>query len=113
MCVVVFTLFSYTSSRNISDKIILKWMNIVFIAVFVFGPAVTMFWQHRKKWIFWAEMSALILTHFMVWPRIRWLTEDKWWLIPLIGIPELAAVIFALSLSLGPNTWPPSERTAE
>jgi predicted membrane channel-forming protein YqfA (hemolysin III family) len=112
MILLILAIYFPTETRDINDKIFSKWMTIVFTAAIVFGSAVKVFWRHRMRWTFWAEMSVLILTHFIMLRRIRFLMEDKWWLFFLLALPELAAVIFLLRLSFDPNTGPPSERPA-
>jgi hypothetical protein len=102
----------YVDKKGIPDEILFKWVNIFITAVFVFGSSVKHFWPHRKRWTFWAELSALILVHFIVLQRLQWQKENYWWLAVVVGIPELFFVFFLLGLMFGRKARPTSEGPA-
>lgn len=100
--------FFYAMSKEVSEEVVVKWMNILVTAVFVFGYAVREFWQLRKKWTFWCELAVLLLAHFTILQRLRWQTASYFWLLIVVGIPEMALVFFLL-LMFQPNTRLSSE----
>jgi hypothetical protein len=56
--------FFYAVSKGIGDELIVKWMNIILTAAFVFGYAVKGFWRFRKRWAFWVgARNCLLLMH--------------------------------------------------
>ena len=96
-------LYFCAASRGIDEHTVIKWMNILFAAVFVFGNAVRKFWCVRNKWIFWAVLSVLSVGHFALLSRLRWEEANYFWLIVVVGLPELAFVFFLLSLVFKPK----------
>jgi hypothetical protein len=92
------TCYFYAMSRGFGDDLFVKWMNIVLTAAFVFGNAVKKFWQFRRRWAFWAEIGVLIVAHFAVLQRLHWETASYFWLIVVIGLPELAVVFYLFGL---------------
>jgi hypothetical protein len=91
--------YFYAASKGIEEHIIVKWMNILLAAVFVFGYAVKKFWDFRRKWTFWAGLGVLIVGHFALLSRLRWEQASYFWLIVVVGLPELALVFFLLGLA--------------
>jgi len=101
--------YIYAASKGIDEHTIVKWMNIILTAAFVFGYAIKEFWRFRKRWTFWLELGLLVVVHFIVLQRLHWETASYFWLMLVIGIPELAAVFFLMFLMFDPNAGPPSE----
>lgn len=101
--------YFYAASKGIEEHTIVKWMNILLAAVLVFGYAVKKFWDVRRKWTFWAGLGVLIVGHFALLSRLRWEQASYFWLIVVVGLPELAVVFFLLRLAFQ-RTQP---RTAE
>jgi len=91
--------YFYAASKGIEEHTIVKWMNIFLAAVFVFGYAVKKFWDFRRKWTFWAGLGVLIVGHFALLSRLRWEQASYFWLIVVVGLPELALVFFLLGLT--------------
>jgi hypothetical protein len=102
--------YVYADYRGVPDLIAVKWMNIVTTAVFVFGVTVKKFWQHSKRWTFWAELCVLLLAHFIILERLQWTKGGYFWLILVIGIPEMAVVFYLLSLMFDPKVRLSSSR---
>jgi magnesium-transporting ATPase (P-type) len=110
LIIVVFMgIFFYADYKRISDEIILKWMNILLTAAFVFGFTLKAFWQCRRRRDFWAGLTTLIILHFALLPRLHWQKESYFWLLLVIGIPELFVVLILLSLTLGFRLSPPDK----
>lgn len=101
--------FFYADSKGVANEIIFKWMNIFFTAVLAFGIVVKKFWQYRKRWIFWAELSVLFLAHFIILQRLRWQEANYVWLMLVVGIPETVALFVLISLMFEPKTGQTSE----
>jgi hypothetical protein len=95
--------YFYAASKGIAEHTVIKWMNILIASVFVFGLAVRKFWVLHKKWTFWAALGVLIVGHFALLSRLRWQQAGYFWLIVVIGIPELALVFFLLGLVFKPK----------
>jgi hypothetical protein len=95
--------FFYAERKGIDEETTVKWMNISLTAVFVFGYAVKKFWNSRRKWIFWAELGVLIVAHFMLLSRLHWQQASFFWLMVVVGIPEMAFVFFLIGLMFKPN----------
>ena len=101
--------FFYAVSKGIDDELFVKWMNIILTAAFVFGYAVKDFWRFRKRWAFWLELGLLVVVHFMVLQRLHWEKASYFWLMVVIGIPEMFVVFFLIGLMFNPRVGPPSE----
>jgi hypothetical protein len=101
--------YFYAESKGIGEHTIVKWMNILIAAVFVFGYAVKKFWDVRRKWTFWAALGVLIVGHIAILSRLRWEQASYFWLVVVVGVPELALVFFLLGLMFNPK----QRRTAE
>ena len=95
--------FFYAEHKGIDEETTVKWMNILLTALFVFGYAVKKFWNSHRKWTFWAELGVLIIAHFMLLSRLLWEQASYFWLVVVVGIPELAVVFFLLGIMFGPN----------
>ena len=91
--------YFYAASKGIEEHTIVKWMNILLAAVFVSGYALKKFWAFRRKWTFWAGLGVLIVGHFALLSRLRWEQASYFWLIVVVGLPELALVFFLLGLA--------------
>jgi hypothetical protein len=104
LIIVAFTgSYFYAANKGIDEHTVIKWMNIVIAAVFVFGSAVRRFWNVRRKWTFWAGLSVLVIGHFALLSRLRWEQANYFWLILVVGLPELAVVFFLLRLAFNPK----------
>jgi len=101
--------YFYAGSKGIEEHTIVKWMNIILTAAFVFGSAVKEFWPFRKRRTFWVALGVFLVVHFVALQRLHWQTAGYFWLIIVIGIPELFAVFILLSLMFAPSAGPPSE----
>jgi hypothetical protein len=101
--------FFYAMSAGIGDELFIKWMNIILTAGVVFGYAVKEFWRFRKRWAFWVELGVLLVAHFIVLQRLHWQTASYFWLMIVVGIPEIFAVFVLMGLKFGPSAGPPSE----
>jgi hypothetical protein len=88
--------FFYVMSKGTSDELFVKWMSIILTAAFVFGYTVKEFWRLRKRWTFWVELGVLVVAHFIVLQRLHWETASYFWLIVVIGIPEMVFVFFLM-----------------
>jgi len=95
--------YLYATSKGIEEYKTVKWANILITAVFAFGYAVKKFWLFRKKWTFWAELGVLVVGHFALLSRLHWEQASYFWLVVVVGIPELAFVSFLLSLMFDPH----------
>jgi hypothetical protein len=95
--------YFYAKHKGVGEYTTIKWVNIAFAAVFVFGNALRKFWHFRKRWAFWAELSVLIVAHFFLLSRLRWAQASYFWIILVIGLPELAVVFFLLRLGFNPK----------
>ena len=95
--------YFYAESKGIGEHTIVKWMNILIAAVLVFGYAVRKFWDVRKKWTFWAALGVLIVGHIAILSRLRWEQASYFWLVVVVGVPELALVFFLLGLTFKPK----------
>jgi len=84
-------------------------MKILSTAVFVFGYAVKKFWNVRRKWTFWATLGVLIVGHTAILSLLRWEQASYFWFVVVVGVPELALVLFLLGLTFKPK----QRRTAE
>ena len=101
--------YFYAASRGIDEYTIVKWMNIILTAVFVFGFAVKTFWRFRKRRAFWVELGVLLVAHFVILQRLQWQKANYFRMMIVIGIPEMFVVFFLLSLMFDPKVGPPSE----
>jgi hypothetical protein len=101
--------FFYADSKGVNEADTVKWMNIFITAAFVFGYTVKKFWHYRQRWTFWAELSVLVTVHFFVLQRLHWEKASYFWLILVIGIPEMATVFFLMGLMFQPKVNLPSE----
>jgi hypothetical protein len=88
--------YFYAMSEGIGDEQFVKWMNIILTAAFVFGYTLKKFWQLRTRWTFWVELGALLVANFIVMQRLHWETASYFWLIVVIGIPEMFLVFFLM-----------------
>jgi hypothetical protein len=104
--------FFYAMSKGMGDELFVKWMNILLTAAFVFGYAVREFWQFRKRWAFWGELGVLIVAHFTILQRLHWEQASYFWLMVVVGIPEMIVVFFLLGMVFKPNASPSSEDPA-
>jgi hypothetical protein len=95
--------FFYAERRGIAEETTVKWMNILVTALFVFGYAVKKFWNYRGKWIFWAELGVLIVAHFTLLSRLHWQQAGYFWLMVVIGLPEMVFVFFLFGLMFNTN----------
>jgi hypothetical protein len=104
--------FFYATSKGIGDELLVKWMNIFLTAAFVFGYAVKEFWQFRERWTFWGELGVLIVAHFTILQRLHWEQASYFWLMVVVGIPEMIVVFFLLGvmfqLSDSPSSGDPA-----
>ena len=89
-------LYFYAQRRGLDEDTTVKWMHILLIAAIVFGPAAMKLWRSRAKWTFWAALCLLTVGHFTLLPRLDWQKADFSWLPLVLGVPELALVIFLL-----------------
>ena len=96
--------FVYAEYRGISDELSVKWRNVFLTALFVFGYAIEKFWKCRQKWSFWAELSVLVVAHFVILQRLQWQKANYFWLIIVVGLPEMFVVFFLLGLMFVPNS---------
>ena len=95
--------YFYAQSKGFDEYTIVKWMNIIIAAAFVFGFAAKKFWHFRKRWTLWAELGVLIVAHFGLLSRLHWRQASYFWLIVVIGTPELALVLCLLGLMFDTN----------
>jgi len=95
--------YLYAIHKGIAEYTVVKWLNIFTTVFFVFGIAVKRFWHFRKRWILWAALIVLIVAHFVLLSRFRWEQASYFWLLVVVGIPELALVFFLLGLMFDPN----------
>jgi hypothetical protein len=91
--------FIYADYRGISEQTTIKWMNILITGLFVFGFAIKKFWHHHKNWRFWAELSLLVIAHFIVLQPLHWQTPSYFWLLIVVGFPEMIAVFALLNVT--------------
>ena len=101
--------YFYAGSKGIDEHTIVKWMNIILTAISVFGFAVKNFWRFRKRQAFWVALGVLLVAHFVILQRLAWQTAGYFWLMIVIGIPEIFVVFFLISLMFNPKAGPPSE----
>jgi len=90
----------YARNKGIDEYTTVKWLNILITASFVFGYAGKRFWRFRTEWTLWAGLGILLLVHFVVLSRLHWQKASYFWLILVVGVPELAFVYFVLRLTL-------------
>jgi hypothetical protein len=90
--------YFFTARRGVNQHEAAKWLNILIAAVFVFGYAIKSYWLFRKRWTFWLVLSVLAATHVVVLSRFPWQRTGTFFLISVIGLPELALVGFLLGL---------------
>jgi hypothetical protein len=102
-------IYFYAASKGFDEHTIVKWMNILLSGVFVFGSTVKKFWDFRREWTFWAGLSVIAVSHFALLSRLGWEQASYFWLIVVVGIPELVLVFFLLGLMFNPK----QRRTAE
>lgn len=95
--------YLYSEHKGIDEYMTVKWMNILITAAIVFGSAAKKFWRLRTKWTFWAALSVLTVGHFALLSRLHWQQAGYFWLPVVVGIPELAFVIFVLGLAFDPH----------
>jgi hypothetical protein len=98
--------FLYAKHKGIAEYTVVKWLHIFISALFVFGFAAKKFWHLRKQWKFWATLSALTIAHFALLSRLRWEQAGYFWLVVVVGLPELGLVFFLLGLMFDPNESP-------
>jgi hypothetical protein len=98
--------FFYAAHIGISDELTAKWVNVFMTALFVFGFAIKKFWQYRRRWTFWAELSVLVVAHFIFLQRLNWQKESYFWLAIVIGIPEMFITFILLALMFKPERLP-------
>jgi hypothetical protein len=103
MIIALADFYFYAENKGIAEYTAIKWLNIFITAVFVFGNAAKRFWRFRNRWTFWAELSVLVVAHFALLSRFRWEQGGYFWLMVVIGIPELAVVFFLLGLMFNSN----------
>jgi len=103
----------YAMNKGMDDGLIVKWMNMLCTAAFVFGFAIKEFWRYRKRWTFWAELGVLVVAHFAALQRLHWEKASYFWLMLVVGIPEMVSVFFLLGLMFQPSESPPSEDPAQ
>ncbi len=84
-------------------------MNIFATALFVFGCTVKRYWQHRKRWTLWAEVCVLLFAHFAILQRLQWQKASYFWLLLVVGIPEMFVVFLLLDLMFDSKAGAPSE----
>ena len=63
------------------------------VQLIVFGYAVKEFWQFRERWTFWGELGVLIVAHFTILQRLHWEQASYFWLMVVVGIPEMIVAI--------------------
>jgi hypothetical protein len=95
--------FFYAGSKGIDEYTTVKWMNILITTAFVFGYAMKKFWLFRTKWTFWATLGVLIVGHFAILSRLHWEQASYFWLLVVVGVPELALVFFLLGVTFDPQ----------
>jgi hypothetical protein len=95
--------YLYGKHKGIDEYTTLKWMNILITAAIVFGSAAKKFWRLRPKWTFWAALCVLCVGHFALLSRLHWQQAGYFWLPVVVGVPELALVIFVLGLAFDPR----------
>jgi len=95
--------YLYAKHKGIDEYTTVKWMNILITAAIVFGSATMKFWRLRTRWTFWAALCVLSVGHFALLPRLLWQQAGYFWLPVVVGVPELALVIFVLGLTFDPN----------
>jgi hypothetical protein len=105
--------FFYATSRGIGDDLLVKWMNIIVTAAFVFGFAVKQFWRFRKRRTFWLALGVLLIAHFVVLQRLHWQMGGYFWLTIVMGIPEMFVVFTLIGLTFNPKASPPPEDSAK
>jgi hypothetical protein len=66
LIVVLAGFYSYAKNKGIGEYATIKWVNIFFAAVFVFGNAVKKFWHFRNRCTFWVELSVLVFCSFCI-----------------------------------------------
>ena len=91
--------YLYAKHKGISEYTFVKWLNISATAFLVFGTAVKRFWDLRGKWPFWTGLGVLIVGHFALLSRLRWGQTRYFWLLVIVGLPEIAIVFFLLGLT--------------
>jgi hypothetical protein len=94
--------YLYAHHKRIPEYTVVKWLNISVTAFLVFGIAATEVWHLRKRWKFWAALGALAIAHFAFLSRLRWEQDGYFWLMVVVGLPELALIFFLLGLLSGP-----------
>jgi len=57
--------YLYAASKGIDERTIVKWMNIILTAAFVFGFAVKEYWRFRKRRAFWVALGVFLVAHFV------------------------------------------------
>jgi hypothetical protein len=104
--------YLYAKHKGMDEYTAVKWMNISITAVIVFGFAAKKFWRLRTKWTFWAALCVLSVGHFAFLSRLHWQQAGYFWLPVVVGVPELALVIFVLGLTFDrhgnltrPESW--------
>jgi hypothetical protein len=91
--------YLYAKHKGIDEYKTTKWINILITANIVFGSAAKIFWRLRTKWTFWAALCMLTVGHFALLSRLHWPQAGYFWLPVVVGIPELALVIFVLAIA--------------
>ena len=97
------SLYLYAKHKGIDEYTTVKWMNILITAAMVFGSAAKKFWRLRTKWTLWMAFCVLTVGHFALLSRLHWQQAGYFWLPVVVGIPELALVIFVLGLAFDPH----------
>ena len=95
--------FFYADSKGINEEVSVKWMNIFLTAAFVFGYAIKEFWRFRKRSAFWVGLGVLFVAHFVVLQRLHWQKASYFWLIVVVGIPEIFVVFTLIGLMFHPR----------
>jgi len=88
--------YFYAASKGIDEHTVVKWMSIILTAAVVFGFAVKNFWQFRKRRAFWVELGVLLAAHFVILQRLQWRTANYFWLMIVIGFPEMYVVFILI-----------------
>jgi hypothetical protein len=91
--------YLYADYRGFSEQTTVKWMNILLTGLFVFGFAIKKLWHYHMEWKFWAQLVVLFIAHLIVLQRLRWQTASYFWLLIVVGIPELFAILALLNLA--------------
>jgi len=96
--------FFYADHLGVSDDITVKWFNAVVTAIFVCGLTVKKFWQYRRAWKLWTGLSGLVVAHFIFVQTLGWQKPNYFWMLVVIGLPEMfiAAILLTVLLKVNP-----------